>query len=45
MCLLYRQVQLWQSHGTAASPSLFLGDVTGEMNYLCLTPLVEGKVL
>lgn len=45
MCLLYRQVQLWQSHGAAASPNLFLSAFSGETSYLCLTPLMEGKVL
>lgn len=43
-CLLYRRVQLWQSHGAADSPDLFLGAFTGETNYLHSTPLMEGKV-
>lgn len=43
-CLLYRQMQFWQSCGVAASPNLYLGAFSGEMNYLRLTPLMEGKV-
>lgn len=40
-----RTVQLWLSHGAAASPNLFLGAFTGEMNYLCSASLMEGFMI